>query len=260
MCVPAHSKEAGGATAHRNSAANTPFSAGTKAAIQEGFNHGVQQGTLEVIARTSLWEINMQLKERISRLDEAGLNLLFREARTHNGWTGEEVGIDTLKEIFDLMKMGPTSANCSPARVVFLRTKEAKERLAPALSRGNLEKTMAAPVVALLAYDTRFYEQMEYLFPHQKNAASWFTSSSAMAEETAFRNGTLQAAYFILAARALGLDTGPMSGFNAGMVDTEFFAGTSIKCNFICSLGRGVPEKVFGRLPRFEFSDVCQVL
>jgi 3-hydroxypropanoate dehydrogenase len=201
-----------------------------------------------------------QLKERIQRLDDNGLDLLFREARTHNGWLDKPVSDANLIEVFDLMKMGPTSANCSPARLVFLRSKEAKERLRPALSSGNLEKTMAAPVVALLAYDTKFHEKMDYLFPHQKGAGSWFTSSEALAQETAFRNGTLQAAYFLLAARAIGLDTGPMSGFKSNLVDEEFFAGTSFKCNFICNLGYGDPIKVFTRSPRFAFNDVCQIL
>lgn len=205
-------------------------------------------------------EINLDMLEPIKQLDDRALDLMFRQARSHNGWTGEPVSSEQLEVIFDLMKMGPTSANCSPARIVFLQSADAKERLRPALSSGNLEKTMAAPVVALLAYDTRFYERMDYLFPHQKNAASWFTSSEALAQETAFRNGTLQAAYFMMAARAVGLDTGPMSGFNAAKVDEEFFSGTSFKCNFICNLGHGNPEKVFGRLPRFSFSDVCQVL
>ncbi len=202
----------------------------------------------------------MTIKNRIMQLDDPSLDLLFREARTHNGWTDDPVSTEKLTEIFDLMKMGPTSANCCPARILFLKSPEAKERLRPALSSGNLEKTMAAPVVALLAYDTRFYERLDYLFPHDKSAASWFTGSETITQETAFRNGTLQAAYFILAARAVGLDTGPMSGFDAPKVNAEFFAGTSHRINFICNLGIGRPEKVFGRLPRFDFSDVCQVL
>lgn len=202
----------------------------------------------------------METKKHITRLGDSALDLLFREARTHNGWTDEPVGTEVLTEIFDLMKMGPTSANCSPARIVFLTSPDARERLRPALSSGNLEKTMTAPVVALLAYDIRFHERMDYLFPHDKSAASWFTGSEALMQETAFRNGTLQAAYFILAARAAGLDTGPMSGFDSAKVNAEFFAGTSFRINFICNLGHGLPEKVFGRLPRFKFSDVCRIL
>jgi 3-hydroxypropanoate dehydrogenase len=199
-------------------------------------------------------------RERIQKLDDKGIDLLFREARTHNGWLDKPVSDASLKEIYDLMKMGPTSANCSPARIVFLRSAEAKEKLRPALSSGNLEKTLSAPVVALLAYDTKFHEKMDFLFPHQKGAGSWFTSSEALAQETAFRNGTLQAAYFLLAARAVGLDTGPMSGYKSNLVDEAFFAGTTFKSNFICNLGYGDPGKVFARLPRFAFDDVCQVL
>lgn len=201
-----------------------------------------------------------RMRERLRSLDDAGLALLFTEARTHNGWLDEPVGDEMLVKIFDLMKMGPTSANCSPARLVFLRSPEAKERLRPALSSGNLDKTMHAPVVTIVAYDTRFHERMDFLFPHQKGAGAWFTSSAALAQETAFRNGTLQAAYFMLAARAVGLDTGPMSGFKTDVVDQEFFAGTAWRCNFLCNLGVGDPGKVFARSPRFAFGDACQVL
>ncbi|MCZ7472166.1 malonic semialdehyde reductase [Agrobacterium sp. O3.4] len=189
-------------------------------------------------------------------LDSKALATLFTEARTHNGWTDQPVSDETLKALYDLTKMGPTSANCSPGRFVFVRSPEAKEKLRPALSSGNLEKTMAAPVTVIAAIDSEFYEKLPVLFPHA-DARSWFTSSAAMAEETAFRNGTLQAGYLILAARALGLDTGAMSGFDKGKVDAAFFAGTTWKSNFLINLGHGDPSKLFGRLPRLGFEDAC---
>ncbi|MDH0616885.1 MULTISPECIES: malonic semialdehyde reductase [unclassified Agrobacterium] len=189
-------------------------------------------------------------------LDNEALATLFTEARTHNGWTDKPVSDETLKALYDLTKMGPTSANCSPGRFVFVRSPEAKEKLRPALSSGNLEKTMAAPVTVIAAIDSEFYEKLPELFPHA-DARSWFTSSPAVAEETAFRNGTLQAGYLILAARALGLDTGAMSGFDKGKVDAAFFAGTTWKSNFLINLGYGDPSKLFGRLPRLAFEDAC---
>ncbi len=189
-------------------------------------------------------------------LDDKALATLFTEARTHNGWTDKPVSDETLGALYDLTKMGPTSANCSPGRFVFVRSPEAKEKLRPALSSGNLEKTMAAPVTVIAAIDSEFYEKLPMLFPHA-DARSWFTSSPAVAEETAFRNGTLQAGYLILAARALGLDTGAMSGFDKDKVDAAFFAGTTWKSNFLINLGHGDPSKLFGRLPRLGFEDAC---
>jgi 3-hydroxypropanoate dehydrogenase len=189
-------------------------------------------------------------------LDDKALAALFTAARTHNGWADRPVGDETLRELYDLTKMGPTSANCSPGRFVFVRSQEAKEKLRPALSSGNLEKTMAAPVTVIAAIDSEFYEKLPMLFPHA-DARSWFTSSPAVAEETAFRNATLQAGYLILAARSLGLDTGAMSGFDKGKVDTAFFAGTTWKSNFLINLGYGDPSKLFGRLPRLGFEDAC---
>src|ERR1051325_6029528 len=170
-------------------------------------------------------------------LDAYALDLLFRQARTHNRFTDQPVTDDELRALHALLKQGPTSANSSPARFLFLRTRYAKEKLAPALSSGNREKTLAAPVTAIVAYDPRFYEKLPKLFPHNSDAMSWFTNNDALAATTAFRNGTLQGAYLILAARALGLDTGPMSGFDHAGVDKEFFAGTTYKSNFICRLG-----------------------
>ena len=189
-------------------------------------------------------------------LDNGALATLFTEARTHNGWTDKPVSDETLRALYDLTKMGPTSANCSPARFVFVRSQEGKEKLKPALSSGNLEKTMAAPVTVIAAIDSEFYEKLPELFPHA-DARSWFTSSPAVAEETAFRNATLQAGYLILAARALGLDTGAMSGFDKGKVDAAFFAGTTWKSNYLINLGYGDPSKLFGRLPRLGFEDAC---
>jgi 3-hydroxypropanoate dehydrogenase len=191
-------------------------------------------------------------------LDTSALDQLFRTARTHNGWLPKAVSDDELRAIYELMKWAPTSANCSPARIVFVRSREAKERLRPALSPGNLEKTMAAPVTAIIGYDLAFYEKLPQLFPHA-DARSWFAGKPAVIETTAFRNGSLQGAYFILAARAVGLDCGPMSGFDNAKVDAEFFAGTSVRSNFLCNLGHGDPAKLFARSPRLAFDDACRI-
>jgi len=195
-----------------------------------------------------------------TRLEALALDILFREARTHNKFTDEPVSDDTLRELYDILKWGPTSANTSPARFLFLRTREAKERLAPALSSGNLDKTMAAPVTAIVAYDPKFYEHLPRLFPHNLDARSWFTSNEALAATTAFRNGTLQGAYLILAARAVGLDTGPMSGFDNDMVDEVFLRGYGWRSNFLVNLGHGDPAGVFPRSPRLDFDDACRLL
>ena len=193
-------------------------------------------------------------------IDAAGLDLLFREARTHNKWHEEAVSDETLHELYDLLKQGPTSANSSPARFLFLRTKEAKERLAPALSAGNLAKTMAAPVTVIVAYDPKFYEHLPRLFPHNPDATSWFTSNDSLAATTAFRNGTLQGAYLMVAARALGLDIGGMSGFDNAKVDAEFLAGRGWRSNFLVNLGKGDPSGVFARSPRLSFDEACVLL
>jgi 3-hydroxypropanoate dehydrogenase len=195
----------------------------------------------------------------MTTLDQAGRNLLFNEARTHNGWTDQPVSDDTLRELFDLLKMAPTSANCSPARFVFLRSAESRQRLVPALLPGNLEKTLAAPVTVIVACDLAFHEQLPKLFPHA-DARSWFAGNEDLIKETAFRNGTLQGAYMMLAARAVGLDCGPMSGFDKAKVDEAFFAGTTWRSNFLCNLGHGDPSKLFPRSPRFQFEDACRVL
>jgi 3-hydroxypropanoate dehydrogenase len=193
-------------------------------------------------------------------LDAAGLDLLFRDARTHNKWRSEPIADETLHELYEVLKFGPTSANCSPARFLFLRTQAAKERLAPALSSGNLEKTMAAPVTVIVAYDPKFHERLPYLFPHNPDAASWFTSNESLAATTAFRNGTLQGAYLLIAARALGLDVGAMSGFDNDKVDAEFLADRGWRSNFLVNLGAGDPAGVFPRSPRLPFDEACLLL
>ena len=194
------------------------------------------------------------------QLDNDALDTLFRKARTHNVWLDQPVSDDLLHQIYDLLKWGPTSANSSPARILFLRSREAKERLRPALSPNNLDKTMKAPVTAIVAHDLKFYENLPKLFPNNPAAREWFSGSAQLAEITAFRNGTLQGGYLILAARALGLDCGPMSGFDNAKVDAEFFPGSSVKSNFLCNLGYGDVSKLFPRNPRLDFDEVCKVL
>lgn len=195
----------------------------------------------------------------IGRISTQALDQLFLAARTQNKWQTKEVSDLQLREILDIMKMGPTSANCQPARFIFLRSQAAKERLKPFLSGNNQEKTMAAPVVTIIGNDQAFYENLPRTFPHA-DAKSWFTSSKALAETTAMRNGTLQGAYFMLAARAIGLDVGAMSGFDNAGVDKEFFAGTTVKSNFICNVGHGDPAGVMQRLPRLAFDEIAQIL
>ena len=192
-------------------------------------------------------------------LDDAALDTIFRTARTHFAWNGTPVPDEHLHRLYDLLKFGPTSANCSPARFVFLRTQEGRERLLPALSEGNVAKTMAAAVTVIVAFDPNFFDRLPYLFPHA-DARSWFAGNPELCEETAFRNGTLQGAYLILAARALGFDCGPMSGFDNAGVDAEFFAGTRIESNFICSIGHGTDENLFERSPRLAFEEACRIV
>lgn len=190
-------------------------------------------------------------------LPDDALDQLFRSARTHNV-LGGEISDQTLRELYDLTKWGPTSANGSPARFVFVKSKQAKEKLRPALSEGNLAKTMAAPVTVIVAHDLEFYEKLPYLFPHD-DARSWFAGNDAAINITAFRNGSLQGAYLILAARALGLDTGAMSGFDNAKVDEAFFAGTKIKSNFLINLGYGDHAKLFPRSPRLPFDEAARI-
>jgi 3-hydroxypropanoate dehydrogenase len=191
-------------------------------------------------------------------ISDAALDQLFRQARTHN-WFHGPVSDDELRAIYDLMKWGPTSSNCQPARILFLRSPEAKERLKPALSSRNRDKTMAAPVTAILAYDLDFYQHLPRMFPHNPSARTWFEGKP----DTPFHallNGALQGAYFMMAARAVGLDCGPMSGFDNAKVDAAFFPDGRVKSSFLCNLGRGDPSKTFERLPRFAFEEVCEVL
>lgn len=193
-------------------------------------------------------------------VDAAAIDTLFRQARTHNAWTDRPVSDETLREMYDILKWGPTSANSSPARFLFLRTKAAKERLAPALSSGNHDKTMAAPVTVVVAYDPKFYEYLPQLFPHNPEAKSWFTTNDMLAATTAFRNGTLQGGYLILAARAVGLDAGPMSGFDNDMVDEEFLRWRGWRSNFLVNLGYADPAGVYSRSPRLTFEEACDLL
>ncbi|MDJ0447866.1 malonic semialdehyde reductase [Methylocystis sp. JR02] len=184
---------------------------------------------------------------------------LFTAARTHNGWLDREVPDSLLELAVDYAKWGPTSANCSPMRVVFVRSPEAKARLAPALSPGNHDKTMAAPATAIVGYDLDFPDHLPFLYP-AADARAWFAGNDALIRDTAFRNGSLQGAYLILALRAVGLDTGPMSGFDNAKVDAEFFSGTKIKSNFLINVGYGDTAKLYPRGPRFAFEDMAQIL
>ena len=195
-------------------------------------------------------------------LDAQSLDVLFRAARTQNGFLDRPVGDAQLRQIHELMKWGPTTMNTQPARFVFLRSQAAKARLRPALSPGNVDKTMAAPVTAIIAHDLRFYEHLPKTFPHNPNAIDVFRGEDKLAHvaATAFRNGSLQGAYFILAARAVGLDCGPMSGFDNAKVDAEFFADGRFRSNFMCNLGYGDASKVMPRSPRLDFDEQCRVL
>jgi 3-hydroxypropanoate dehydrogenase len=195
-------------------------------------------------------------------VDENFLDLVFRNGRSQNGWLPEPVSDEQLKQVYELMKWGPTSVNCSPARIVFVRSEAAKAKLKDALSPGNVDKSMTAPVLAVVGYETRFYDDLPRLFPHNPAVKTWFEGEAKIgfAETTAFRNGTLQGGYLIAAARAVGLDCGPMSGFDNAKVDAALFTGTSIKSNFICGLGRGDTSKLFPRSPRLSFEEACKLI
>jgi 3-hydroxypropanoate dehydrogenase len=192
-------------------------------------------------------------------INDQAMGLLFREARTRNGWQDRNVSRPLMQAIYDLMKWGATSANCSPARFVFVASDDAKARLKPLLSGNNAEKTMKAPCCVIVAHDGEFYEKLPQLFPHT-DARSWFAGNEKLAADTAFRNGTLQGAYFMLAARGLGLDCGPMSGFDNAGVDREFLGGTTWKSNFLCNIGYGTDENLFPRSPRLAFDDACKIV
>ncbi|MDP1697005.1 MAG: malonic semialdehyde reductase [Xanthomonadaceae bacterium] len=192
-------------------------------------------------------------------INEQALAQLFADARTHNAWQQREVSDAQLQAIYDAMKWAPTSANCSPARIVFVKSADAKQKLAPALAEGNLAKTLAAPVTAIIGSDYAFHEKLPYLFPHA-DAKSWFDGNQPLIDTTAFRNSSLQGAYLMLAARALGLDCGPMSGFDNAKVDAAFFAGTDIRSNFLINLGYGDPSALYPRSPRLSFAEACQIV
>ncbi len=207
-------------------------------------------------------------------LDDAALDQIFRSARTHNGWRDKPVSDETLRQLYELMKWGPTSANASPARFVFLRSQEAKARLLPTLAPGNIEKTMSAPVTVIVAYDLLFYQKMATLFPHNPGMAGLFAANPQLVETTARRNSSLQGAYMMLAARMLGLDVGPLSGFDNAKLDEEFFSAGKecagcdqeffpeghVRSNFLCNLGYGDPDKLLPRLPRLAFEEACSIM
>jgi len=194
------------------------------------------------------------------KADETTLRLLFTEARTHYGWQNRDVPEEVLKDLYAIAKMEPTSMNQQPMRVVFVRSQDAKDRLEPALMEGNRPKMRTAPVTAIIAYDVNFWEELPKLFPPNPAAQDIFKTNSTAAQVNAFRNGSLQGAYFMLAARAVGLDVGAMSGFDNAKVDEEFFHGTSLKSNFLVNLGYADTSKIFRRLPRFDYEDVCQTI
>ncbi len=198
------------------------------------------------------------LRSKLSRLGNPEFDLLFRVARTHNAWQNRPVPDALLREIVELMQLGPTSQNCQPARIVFVRSPEQKARLAEAASPANGAKIRVAPVTAIVAYDRHFFENLKRTFAHRPELGDNYRANPALAEATAFRNGSLQGAYFIIAARAVGLDTGPMSGFNNAKVDELFFAGTAWKSNFLCNLGYGDTAGVMQKLPRLGFDEVVK--
>jgi 3-hydroxypropanoate dehydrogenase len=196
----------------------------------------------------------------MSVVSNENLDVIFRNARTHNYWLDKPVDDALLKQVYDLAKMGPTSANMCPLRIVFVKSREAKEKLKPCLDAGNAAKTMAAPVTAIVAMDIHFYEKLPVLFPHA-DAKAWFKDLPAnVLEYIALRNSSLQGAYFMLAARSLGLDCGPMSGFDNAKVDAAFFAGTTVKSNFLCNLGHGDASKLHPRSPRLSFEEACKLV
>ena len=192
-------------------------------------------------------------------IDQAALDRIFNDARTHNAWLDREVPVALLRQAYDLAKMAPTSANCQPMRVVFVRSEAEKKKLEPCLAAGNRDKTMAAPATAIIAHDLEFYEELPRLFPHT-DARSWFAGDPEKAEQNAFRNGSLQGAYLLLALRAVGLDCGPMSGFDNAKVDEAFFAGTAWRSNFLMNIGYGDASVLHSRSPRPDFDDFCRIV
>lgn len=224
--------------------------------MQRRLHGGSEANSEQALAAQSVF---MKMKSRYTPLGDDHLDILFREARTQYAWQDKPVSDELLRALYDLTKMASTSVNSCPGRFVFLRSDESKERLRPTLTGNNVEKIMGAPVVTIIAHDNKFYERLDELAPYA-DLSPMFADKPGYAETTAFRNGTLQGGQFILAARALGLDCGPMSGFHNQMVDNEFFAGTSVVSNFLCCLGYGDPTRLFQRLPRLAFNDACELL
>lgn len=211
------------------------------------------------LAISKAQETFSKIKEDADLLNDKQLDLLFGQARSMNGWKDQDVSNEILYSLYELTKMGPTSTNSCPARFVFIKSDEMKEKIKPALLPNNVDKCMTAPVITIIGYDLDFSDHMGKLFPHM-DVAPMYKGNSDMNFATAFRNSSLQGAYLMVVARALGLDCGPMSGFNNELVDEEFFSGTNIKSNFLCCLGYGDPSKIFFRLPRFDFDEVCKIV
>lgn len=211
------------------------------------------------IAVAAAQETFSNLKNNNELLNESQLNLLFGEARSMNGWQDREVSDDMIKSIYNLTKMGPTSTNCCPARFKFIKSEDQKLKLKESLLPNNIDKVMSAPVIAIIGFDLDFSNNMGKLFPHM-DVAPMYKNNEIMNHSTAFRNSSLQGAYFMMVSRALGLDCGPMSGFNNAIVDEVFFSGTNIKSNFLCCIGYGDPSKIFMRLPRLDFNEVCEII
>ena len=211
------------------------------------------------LAISKAQETFSKIKEDADLLNDKQLDLLFGQARSMNGWKDQDVSNEILYSLYELTKMGPTSTNSCPARFVFIKSDEMKEKIKPALLPNNVDKCMTAPVITIIGYDLDFSDHMGKLFPHM-DVAPMYKGNSEMNFATAFRNSSLQGAYLMVVARALGLDCGPMSGFNNELVDEQFFSGTNIKSNFLCCLGYGDPSKIFFRLPRFNFDEVCKII
>ena len=211
------------------------------------------------IAIAAAQETFSKMKNNIQSLNESQLNLLFGEARSMNGWQDKEVSDDMIKSIYNLTKMGPTSTNCCPARFKFIKSNNQKLKLKESLLPNNVDKVMSAPVIAIIGYDLDFSDNMNKLFPHM-DVAPMYKNDEIINHSTAFRNSSLQGAYFMMVSRALGLDCGPMSGFNNQLVDEIFFNGTNIKSNFLCCIGYGDPSKIFMRLPRLDFDEACEII
>ena len=219
----------------------------------------VELTNAQKIAVAAAQETFSNLKNNNESLNESQLNLLFGEARSMNGWQDREVSDDMIKSIYNLTKMGPTSTNCCPARFKFIKSEDQKLKLKESLLPNNIDKVMSAPVIAIIGFDLDFSNNMGKLFPHM-DVAPMYKNNEIMNHSTAFRNSSLQGAYFMMVSRALGLDCGPMSGFNNAIVDEVFFSGTNIKSNFLCCIGYGDPSKIFMRLPRLDFNEVCEII